>query len=93
MSQTTQAINATDSKAILSGEGWVAGYFVNTASSMRIYHGTSNADLGQPFFNGSFTPTAGNYYSLYNMHATAGVYFRVTAGETIDVTFFVKDSD
>lgn len=86
-----KAENITGSKQISAGECWLDGYLVNTASTFRLYHGTAAADLGHPF-GGTITPPAVGSYALFGLHSTAGVYVQ-TGGETIDVTFLIREVD
>lgn len=93
MARTTRAKYLTASGQVLSGEGWIEGFYVNSNASsgtMVIYHGTTATNTGAPF-GGTITPAAGSHY-LFGLHSTAGVYCSMT-GVTFAITFLVKETD
>lgn len=86
-------VNLATTGAVLTGEGVLSGMFVNTTSSgtIRIWHGTTSANVGRPITTALITPSAG-YTFLGNLSTTAGVYVGVQSG-SIDITFHIIERD
>lgn len=89
----TRPVNLASTGAVIAtGGGVLKGFYVNSTSGgiIRLYNGTTSADIGQPL-GGVITPAIG-YHDMSNLSCTAGCYFTISSG-SINVTFHVLDRE
>jgi hypothetical protein len=83
--------NLSASGAVIPGEGVLESMYVNTTGSMILYASPSAAtNTGAIISTATVTPAIG-YHCLGHIHSTAGVYCSISSGNTLNVTFHIKE--
>ena len=85
-------VNLSASGVVIGGEGTISGMYVNSTSSGTVkFYNHASAASGSVIFN-TMTPAIG-YHPLGETHCSVGLYAARGVSSTMDITFFVRESD
>lgn len=92
MAQRNSYVHLTETGTVIAGEGVVSGMYVSNTSSGTLVLYDYTSETGDTLkITGTITPVIG-YHDLGDMKVNTGCY-ACFGGSSLDITFFVKESD